>query len=371
MPLPSPDHDFEDTRIGFPYMKIALVGLGSAARRIHIPAIRMVSRLKLMGGCDVRADAGTFDFPTYDSVESMLDECRPDIVAIVTPTETHFRLASLVATRGIHVFCEKPFTSTVQEARELLGIAKTHGVEIAVNNEFRFMACHQAAKALIGTEQFGDLTFISMNQTFRTSDHTEAGWRGADKERTNKDFGTHVFDLCRYFFGDEPLRLRALMPKPGAPDGPDLLNLIDLEFSGDRFARITLDRLTRGRHRYLDIRLDGTKANVETELGGYAGFNAGFHPATRRPYVDFDISLGGRAYLCTDERRKKIASDPLALFAAATAKLLEKYVDALEQSTTPPCSGRDNILTLALMRAAYESAAMRKEIDLAFLGSLA
>src|SRR6266852_2703175 len=192
-------------------MKIALVGLGMATRRIHIPAIRAVRRLQLVGGCDVRADVGRFDFQVYPSVETLLDGCRPDLVAIVTPTESHFSLAS-----------------TVAEARELLRIAKAHRVEIAVNNEFRFMACHQAAKALIGTEKFGDLTFVSMNQTFRTSDETEAGWRGADKERTNKDFGTHVFDLCRYFFGEEPLRLLALMLKAGAPDGPDLLNLIDL-----------------------------------------------------------------------------------------------------------------------------------------------
>ena len=351
-------------------MKIALIGLGSAARRIHIPAIRLVTRLQLAGGCDVRTVSGKFDFPVYSSVDAMLDASRPDIVAIVTPTESHFSLATLVVARGIHVFCEKPFTSTVAEAQELLRVAKANNVRVAVNNEFRFMACHQAAKALIGSEKFGDLTFVSMNQTFRTSDATEAGWRGLDNERTNKDFGTHVFDLCRYFFGEEPLRLRALMPKPGAPDGPDLLNLIDLEFSGDRFARITLDRLTRGRHRYLDIRLDGTRANVETELGGHAAVTAGLHPATRRPFFDFDVSLGGRAYLCTDERRTKIASDPLALFAAATAKLLDGFVDALEQGREPPCSGSDNIRTLALMRAAYESAAMRKEIDLTFLRSL-
>src|SRR5712692_10234090 len=112
-------------------MKIALVGLGSAARRIHIPAIRTLRRLQLVGGCDVRADAGKFDFPVYPSVETMLDACRPDLVAIVTPTESHFSLTSLVASRGIHVFCEKPFTSTVDEARELLRVAKAHRVEIA------------------------------------------------------------------------------------------------------------------------------------------------------------------------------------------------------------------------------------------------
>jgi predicted dehydrogenase len=351
-------------------VRIALVGLGSAARQIHVPAIRRVKRLRLVGGCDVRANTGKFDFPTYPSVDELIAQGRPDIVAIVTPTATHFPLASAVLQRGLHVFCEKPFTSTVEEALTLIHLAQARGVQIAVNNEFRFMACHQAAKALIGRETFGDLNFVSMHQTFRTSASTEAGWRGVDNERTNKDFGTHVFDLCRYFFGEEPLRMRALMPKPGAPDGPDLLNLIDLEFSGDRFARITLDRVTRGQHRYLDIRLDGSRANVETELGGRAAISFGLRPATRRPFADFDFSLGGSAWLCQAERRTRIASDPLDLFAAATAKLLEGYVDAIEGGTQPPCAGADNVRTLALMRAAYESASTRRELDLGFLHSL-
>lgn len=351
-------------------MKIALIGLGSAARRIHAPAIRLVPRLQLVGGCDVSVDVKGFDFPLFTDLEQMIDTCRPDIVSIVTPTDSHFDLSSRVAAKGVHVFCEKPFTSTVAQASELLALARGKGVQVAVNNEFRFMACHQAAKACIGSQPFGELLFISMQQSFRTSAHTEAGWRGDDIERTNKDFGTHVFDLCRYFFGEEPLRMRAVMPRPGLVGGPDLLNLVDLEFSRDRFARITLDRVTRGRHRYLDIRLDGTGATVETELGGHASLSVGVHPAERRPFVEFDVSFGGRAFLCEGERRRKIAADPMALFAAATARLLEQFVDALEKGGEVPCSGADNIRTLALMRAAYEAAQTRQEIDLGFLHAL-
>ena len=351
-------------------MKIALIGLGSAARRIHVPAIRKVPQLELVAGCDLSASVTGFDFPIFTDLEQMIDRCRPDIVAIVTPTDSHFDLACRVAEKGVHVFCEKPFTATVEQATTLLALAKRKGVSIAVNNEFRFMACHQAAKACIGSPPFGELLFVSMQQSFRTSSETEAGWRGDDMERTNKDFGTHVFDLCRYFFGEEPLRLRAVMPRPGAGGGPDLLNLVDLEFSRDRFARITLDRLTRGRHRYLDIRLDGTGATVETELGGHAAISLGVHAAERRPYVDFDVSFGGRAFLCQGERRRKIAADPMALFAAATARLLQQFVHALEHGGEVPCSGADNIRTLALMRAAYDAAASRREIDLAFLQSL-
>jgi D-apiose dehydrogenase len=351
-------------------MRIALVGLGAAASQIHIPAIRSVETLQLVGGCDIRLPTRHYDFPVHTSVDGMLLQCRPDIVVIGTPTEFHFSIAAQVLSAGTHVFCEKPFTSTLNEALQLLEIAKANGVQIGVNNEFRFMDCHRAAKAVIGTPKFGALTFVSMQQAFRTTQLTEAGWRGADKERTCKDFGIHVFDLCRYFFGEEPLRLRAVMPRPGALDGPDLLNLIDLEFSGDRYARITLDRLTRGRHRYLDIRLDGERASIETELGGNATIAAGLHPSTRRPFVEFDVSFGGRAYLYIGEQKTKIASDPLNLFAAATAKLLREYVKALQEGAAVPCAGIDNIRTLALMRAAYQSAATKTEIDLAFLNAL-
>ena len=351
-------------------MRIAIIGLGSAARRIHIPAYRRVEQLQVVGGCDQNPGLAKVEFPVFDSVDRMIRECHPDIVTIATPTATHFTIASQLLAKGIHVFCEKPFTSTVDQAVELLRIASANRVEIVVNNEFRFMTCHRNAKALIGSERFGDLLFVHMHQAFRASDETESGWRGEDVERTCKDFGTHVFDLCRYFFGEEPVRLRAYMPKPGDPTGPDLLNLIDLEFRGDRYARITLDRLTTGRHRYLDIRLDGTQGCIETELGGHLALTAGVHPASRRPFVDFDLSLGGRAFLYQGEGKVKIGADPLDLFANATAGLMNEFVAALQRGTRPPCHGADNLRTLALMRAAYESAASGGDIDLSYLAAL-
>jgi predicted dehydrogenase len=160
------------------------------------------------------------------------------------------------------------------------------------------------------------------------------------------------------------------MPRPGARGGPDLLNLFDLEFPGDRWARITLDRLTRGRHRYLDIRLDGTHGVVETELGGHLALGIGLHASSRRPFIDLDLSLGGRAHLFDGERKRKLAADPLDLFAAATRELMIRFLRALDDGTTPPCDGRDNLRTLALMRAAYTAAAGSGEVDLSYLRDL-
>jgi predicted dehydrogenase len=352
-------------------MRIAIAGLGAAARTIHVPACRRLDGVEIVGGCDTRADVRGFSIPVYSSLDDLLDSARPELLIVATPPESHFEIAATALRNGVNVLCEKPFANTVAEAQALLRIADESGVQIAVNNEFRFMRCHRAAKAELDSGRCGELVFMHAHQSFRTSDATEAGWRGMDLERTCKDFGTHVFDLCRYFFGTEPTRMRARMPKPTQADGPDLLNLIDLEFPGERFARITLDRLTTGRHRYLDIRLDGTRGTLETELGGHLAVSIGLRAAERRPFVDLDLSLGGRAFAYSGETKRKLASDPLDLFAAATSTLLAEFIAAIRLGTRLASGGHDNIRSFALVRAAYESARTGSDVDLAFLQSLA
>jgi D-apiose dehydrogenase len=350
--------------------KIALVGLGAAGRHIHLPAYRGLTKVQVVAACDIGPVALPGGIALFGNLEELLAAVTPDIMVIATPTASHFEIAQQALNRNIHVLCEKPFATTVEEASQLVRLARERGVKIAVNNEFRFMKCHAAAKALIGSPEFGELQFVHMHQSFRANAETEAGWRGSDPERTCKEFGTHVFDLCRYFFGAEPLRMNARMPKPGRAGGPDMLNLIDLEFPGDRYARITLDRLTRGRHRYLDIRLDGTEGCVETELGGRLALSAGLNTSTRRPFFDVDVSFGGRAMVWQGERRHCIARDPTDLFVNATRSLMRQFITALDNGTEPACNGSDNLRTLALMRTAYEAAASRREVSLGFLNEL-
>lgn len=340
--------------------KIALVGLGAAAKNIHLPAYRKLADLELVGGHDPAVKpsmgAGAFSFPVFADVKTLLERTKPDILAIASPTQFHFELVEQGLLHGCHVFCEKPFTTTLDEARQLIDLAEKNKRWIVVNNEFRFMNIYEAAKEKIGSPEFGDLLFINAQQNFYVNEKTEAGWRGGDPQRTCKEFGIHVLDLCRYFFDEEPIQISATMPKPSNPDGPDYLNLIRLDFPGGRTAHITLDRLTRGRHRYLDLRLDGTNASIETEFGGNVQFTAGIRGGDRKPFMDFDISLGGRALQYNAEKSKKIASDPLDIFAHATSKLLKNLLDAIDNDMVPACSAQDNIKTLALMLAAYSSA---------------
>lgn len=350
--------------------RIALIGLGAAAQRIHLPAYARLAGARVVAACDPVVDGTKLPFAVYRDLPSLLSATTVDVAVVATPTSHHYALARELIGHGIHVLCEKPFTERVDEAVELVKLARAHGVRIAVNNEFRFMRCYQAACALIGQPGFGSLQFVEMRQTFHADATTEAGWRAQDPERTCKEFGTHVFDLSRFFFGADPLRLRARMPRPGTTGGPDMLNLIDLEFPGDRWARITLNRVTKGDHRYLDVRLEGTAACVQTTFGGQLELAAGINARSRRPFLRTNLALGGSAYLLTGERQRRLATEPANPFADATRALMQDFLDAIAHDRDCACSGSDNLRSFALMRAAYESAAADRDVDLSFLGAL-
>ncbi len=336
--------------------RIAIAGLGVAATHIHLPAFEKMQEIELVGGFDPVAPVQKFGFPRFDSVERLLIETQPDILVIAAPPDFHFDLCQAGLESGAHIFCEKPFMNNLDNARCVIGMAAQAGRQVVVNNQYRFMNIHSAAKQAIGGTDFGALQFISANQTFKVSSDTESGWRGADPQRTCKEFGIHVFDLCRFFFGENPHTIHARMPKGARPDGPDFLNLIQLEFSGDRVAQITLDRLSTGPHNYLDMRLDGEYGIVDTHIGGNIRFSAGIRGGRRKPFIETDIAMGGRARLYQGDRYRTLATDPLDPFAQATRKLMRNYLDALANGTTPACVAADNIHSLALVFAAYESA---------------
>lgn len=336
--------------------RIAIVGLGRAAQGIHLPALGKVKGVECIGGCDIRAPASSFAFPVFETVDQMLRETSPDMVIVATPPGSHFSVARQALINGCHVLCEKPFTETLDEADELVRLAQATGLHIIVNSEFPWMAMHSAAKRRMAEPGFGKLEFLSISQNFVVTPETEIGWRGTETRRTFKEFGTHVLDLAMYFFDETPRSIRACMPRLHNSTGTDRLCIAELEFSGGRHALILLDRLTRGRHRYLDLRLDGSEATIETCIGGRLQVRAGINPRTRRPFASFDIAGGGKATLYKGEHAEHVASAPRNIFADATAALMTKVIDDINRGYKPPSSGAEARRTLHLLLTCYEAA---------------
>jgi predicted dehydrogenase len=82
-----------------------------------------------------------------------------DAVAVVTPVSTHYELARQCLKNGKHVFVEKPFTTTVAQAEELIELAEVKNLKIMVDHTFLFTGAVQKMKELIEERLLGPLYY--------------------------------------------------------------------------------------------------------------------------------------------------------------------------------------------------------------------
>src|SRR5262245_46893167 len=95
---------------------------------------------------------------TTNSME-LLKSPDVDAIAVVTPVCTHFELAKAALQNGKHVFVEKPFTSTAQQAEELIELADKKGLKIMVDHTFLFTGAVRKIRQLIDNNTLGDLYY--------------------------------------------------------------------------------------------------------------------------------------------------------------------------------------------------------------------
>lgn len=343
-------------------VSVGIVGLGAVVRNIHMPAYaQLKGRVRVIAGCDPNAAArqhaqDRWGLRVFASQREMLGAVRPDVAAICTPPWLHQEQVRVALEHGCHVFCEKPLAEDLGQADDMVEASRRARRLVVVNNQFPYMNIHSAAKRMIGSPQFGELLYLHVWHTMHTNEITEARWRGELTRRLCFEFGTHVFELVRFLFGDNPIRLLAHMPNPLRRSSCDTVNVIALEFADGRGVSIVMNRISRGPERYLDMRLDGEQAAIHTSIGGRVRIAAGIHTREKRPYLEVGFVKGGRAVLEVGTRSTLLATDGINPFANATARHFATFVQSIGDGSQPPGGVHDNRDTLALVMAAYESA---------------
>ncbi len=115
--------------------------------------------------CDRRPEALVKVAKSYPDMEvtsdilQVLHSPNIDIVAVVTPVWTHFELAKAALENGKHVFVEKPFTSTSEQAEELIELAARKNLKIMVDHTFLFTGAVRKMKQLIDAGELGDIYY--------------------------------------------------------------------------------------------------------------------------------------------------------------------------------------------------------------------
>lgn len=132
-------------------MNVGIVGLGHLGR-IHLKLLVEIPDFKVKAIYDI--DKNVMEKMSYQndillcsSYDELLQVC--DVVLIITPTPTHFELASKAIKNGKHVFIEKPATDNPDDTKTLSSLAKEAGVIVQVGHVERFNPAYTAAKAFI------------------------------------------------------------------------------------------------------------------------------------------------------------------------------------------------------------------------------
>jgi predicted dehydrogenase len=124
-------------------LRIAIIGCGKIADQ-HVQAIRRIPGAEVISLCDqeilmARQLGERLEVSKcYADVATMLEEAAPDVVHITTPPQAHYSLAKNCLEWGAHVYLEKPFTVTAEEAESLTQIAEGRGVKITAGHNYQF-----------------------------------------------------------------------------------------------------------------------------------------------------------------------------------------------------------------------------------------
>jgi predicted dehydrogenase len=141
-------------------IRVGIIGCGKVADK-HASQIRRVRGSRIVGVCDrERLMAGQLAErygigDSFDDVHAMLAACKPDVVHITTPPQSHYALARQCLEAGCHIYVEKPFTLNGEEAKELIDIAQKVGRKLTVGHETQFMPVARDMRRLIQAGYLG------------------------------------------------------------------------------------------------------------------------------------------------------------------------------------------------------------------------
>ena len=216
----------------------------------------------------------------YRSYEEMVEkeaalppEERIDFVSIVTPNHLHYPIAKAFIEAGFHVVCDKPLTTTLEEAEELCRLVARHNVLFALTHNYSGYPMVKQARAMVQEGLLGEIRKIVVEYPqgwlatpLEQTGQKQAAWRTDPKlagAGALGDIGSHAEHLARYITGLELDRLCAdittFVPGRKVEDDANLL----VHYQNGARGILYASQVSVGEENNLRIRVYGTKASLE------------------------------------------------------------------------------------------------------------
>ncbi len=237
---------------------------------------------------------------------------RIDYITIVTPNDAHFGPAEAAVNAGIGVLCEKPLTTTFEEAKALQAAVAKTGTPFVVAYTYTGFPMVMLAKELVKDGAIGEVRKVEawypqgwLASKLEAEGQKQAAWRVDPKKAgasgCGGDIGTHAYEFVRFVAGLTATKVRARLKTfvPGRALDDDFTVLAELNNGG--VATIAASQITIGAQNDNGFRVSGTKGTLEWSItdhtvlkhyeGGQPlklyrqGAEYGYFPASIKPYL--------------------------------------------------------------------------------------
>lgn len=189
-------------------IKGAITGLGKMGIS-HAAIVGAHPEVDMVAVCDTSSLVlGAFNkfsnVKTYTDYEKMINTEAPDFVVIATPTKYHYPMVKYALERGVHVFCEKPFTLTAGQGNELTELASRKNLANQVGFHNHFIGTFRELKRLLSQNVLGELFHFSGEAYGPVVTKEKGGtWRSNPEEGGGclYDYASHVINLIQEIVG--------------------------------------------------------------------------------------------------------------------------------------------------------------------------
>lgn len=197
-----------------------------------------------------------------------------DFVTIVTPNYAHYGPVKAFLNSGINVICEKPLVFTVEEAEELVELAKEKGLLFCVNYAYTAYPMVKQARKLVKDGKIGEIISVMgeyaqdwLILTIEKQGQMQASWRTNPKQsgisNCMGDIGSHIENMVSYITGLKIQALCAKLDVIGEGRTLDTNSTAMVKYDNGATGVYWASQVAIGNDNALKVRIFGTKGSIE------------------------------------------------------------------------------------------------------------
>jgi predicted dehydrogenase len=293
------------------------------AARIHLERLLAIDGLTIAGLADPEPAAaktladralahtrwrpGTAVLPIYADHRELLREQTLNALAIFTPHLSHYRLAMDALQAGCHVFIEKPFSTNVQEASDIVSLANGRGLKVGVGHQFRLCPSLIEARRRIAAGVIGPVRLVTAllsRPWLSTLEQEESTWRFNPNVAGNgilADAGDHLIDALLWTTGQVAQEVGAFQSRQ--EPGIDLVTAAAIKLADGTPATLAIAAISPGSQFILEFfgergRLRATDQVLDEERTDAGEQRVSLPPAGLSIDGNFAAALTSGAPLC-------------------------------------------------------------------------